>query len=95
MRWGSESDLGESTILLTKTTATQNDIALSYHRVRGLHFLQLFLRRLHMIRELKGYRLFLPSNGGLEQLVTNFSNSDFSFSVNSLTQMSQNQVMTR
>ena len=27
------------TILLTKTTAVQNDVALSYHRVRGLYFL--------------------------------------------------------
>ena len=25
-------------IVLTKTTATQNEAALSYHRVRGLHF---------------------------------------------------------
>ena len=28
-----------TTILLTKTTAAQNEIALSYHRVRGLYFL--------------------------------------------------------
>ena len=27
------------TVLLTKTTAAQNEIALSYHRVRGLYFL--------------------------------------------------------
>ena len=27
------------TILLTKTTAAQNEVALSYHRVRGLYFL--------------------------------------------------------
>ena len=27
------------TILLTKTTAAQNEAALSYHRVRGLYFL--------------------------------------------------------
>ena len=27
------------TILLIKTTAAQNEVALSYHRVRGLHFL--------------------------------------------------------
>ena len=26
-------------ILLTKTTALQNEVALSYHRVRGLYFL--------------------------------------------------------
>ena len=25
-------------ILLTKTTATRNEVALSYHRVRGLYF---------------------------------------------------------
>ena len=29
-------------ILLTKTTAAQNEIALSYHRVRGLYFLAVF-----------------------------------------------------
>ena len=28
-----------STILLTKITAVQNEVALSYHRVRGLYFL--------------------------------------------------------
>ena len=28
-----------STILLTKTTAAQNEVALSYHKVRGLYFL--------------------------------------------------------
>ena len=28
-----------NTILLTKTTAAQNEVALSYHRVRGLYFL--------------------------------------------------------
>ena len=27
------------TILLTKTTAAQNEVALSYHKVRGLYFL--------------------------------------------------------
>ena len=26
-------------ILLTKTTAAQNEVALSYHKVRGLYFL--------------------------------------------------------
>ena len=31
--------LQPSTILLTKTTATQNEVALSYHKVRGLYFL--------------------------------------------------------
>ena len=30
---------GRHPILLTKTTAAQNDVALSYHRVRGLYFL--------------------------------------------------------
>ena len=29
----------KSYILLTKTTAAQNEVALSYHRVRGLYFL--------------------------------------------------------
>ena len=31
--------LFEITILLIKTTATQNEVAHSYHRVRGLYFL--------------------------------------------------------
>ena len=30
-------------ICLTKTTATQNEDALSYHRVRGLYFTAVFL----------------------------------------------------
>ena len=29
----------KQTILLTKTTAAQNEVALSYHKVRGLYFL--------------------------------------------------------
>ena len=34
-------------ILLTKTTAAQNEGALSYHKVRGLHFLAVvFVRRI-------------------------------------------------
>ena len=28
--------------LLTKITATQNEVALSYHRVRGIYFLAVF-----------------------------------------------------
>ena len=32
-------DLQPLTILLTKTTAAQNEVALSYHKVRGVHFL--------------------------------------------------------
>ena len=31
--------LQPSTILLTKTTAAQNEVALSYHKVRGVYFL--------------------------------------------------------
>ena len=34
-------------ILLTKTTAAQNEVALSYHKVRGLYFLAVVLRRLY------------------------------------------------
>ena len=30
-------------LLLTKTTAAQNKVALSYHRVRGLYFLEVVL----------------------------------------------------
>ena len=30
-------------ILLTKTTAAQNEVALSYHKVRGLYFLAIVL----------------------------------------------------
>ena len=42
--WGGVANLksapdGRHPILLTKTTAAQNDVALSYHRVRGLYFL--------------------------------------------------------
>ena len=29
-------------ILLTKTTAAQNEVALSYHKVRGIYFLAVF-----------------------------------------------------
>ena len=37
-------------ILLTKTTATQNGVALSYHKVRGLYFLAVVLMRsIHII----------------------------------------------
>ena len=32
-------------ILLTKTTAAQNGVALSYHKVRGLYFLAVFFLR--------------------------------------------------
>ena len=31
--------MSQMTLLLTKTTAAQNEVALSYHRVRGLYFL--------------------------------------------------------
>ena len=34
-----------NTILLTKTTAAQNEVALSYHRVRGLYFLAVVFAR--------------------------------------------------
>ena len=33
------SELDEVNIPLTKTTAEQNEVALSYHRMRGLYFL--------------------------------------------------------
>ena len=33
-------------IRITKTTAAQNEVALSYHRLRGLYFLAVILRRL-------------------------------------------------
>ena len=32
-------DVIQHAILLTKTTAAQNEVALSYHEVRGLYFL--------------------------------------------------------
>ena len=32
-------------ILLTKTTAAQNGVALSYHKVRGLYFLAVVFMR--------------------------------------------------
>ena len=34
-----------STILLTKTTAPQNEVALSYRKVRGLYFLPVIFVR--------------------------------------------------
>ena len=37
-------------ILLTKTTAAQNEAALSYHRLRGLYFLAVvFVRRIYVL----------------------------------------------
>ena len=41
------------TILLTKTTAEQNEVALSYHIVGGLYFLAVVLRRLYTIYKLE------------------------------------------
>ena len=37
------SDVSYLNILLAKTTAAQNEAALSYHKVRGLQFLAVFL----------------------------------------------------
>ena len=37
--WGSTDIKVRAIIHLTKTTSAQNEIALSYHRVRGLYFL--------------------------------------------------------
>ena len=36
-----------ATILLTKLTPSKNEVALSYHRLRGLYFLAGVLRRLY------------------------------------------------
>ena len=37
-------------ILLAKTTAAQNDVALSYHKVRGLYFLAVvFVRSIKLL----------------------------------------------
>ena len=42
--------LQPSTILLTKTTAAQNEVALSYHKVRGLYFLAVvFVRSIYEV----------------------------------------------
>ena len=38
--------IDETSILPTKMSAAQNEFKLSYHRVRGLYFGRLFLRRL-------------------------------------------------
>ena len=37
------------TILLTKTAAAQNEAALSYHKVRGLYFLAVFVRSISIV----------------------------------------------
>ena len=40
----------KATIVLTKTTAAQNEVALSYRRVRGLYFLAVvFMRSINVI----------------------------------------------
>ena len=42
------------TILLTKTTAAQNEVALSYHTVRGLYFLAVvFVRSIYEVSNMK------------------------------------------
>ena len=46
--------LQPSTILLTKTTAEQNEVALSYHKVRGLYFLAIvFVRSIYEASNMK------------------------------------------
>ena len=45
--------LQPSTILLTKTV-TQNEVALSYHKVRGLYFLAVvFVRNIYEVSNMK------------------------------------------
>ena len=42
------------TILLTKTIAAQNEVALSYHKVRGLYFLAVvFVRSIYEVSNMK------------------------------------------
>ena len=44
------------TIVHTKTTAAKNEVALSYHRVRGLYFLAVvFVRSLYMYYKMFGH----------------------------------------
>ena len=57
-------------ILLTKTTATQNEVALSYHKMRGLYFLavvfvrSIVLALLEMLEYLKHCAHFLYTMRG-------------------------------
>ena len=41
-------------ILLTKTTAAQNEVALSYHRARGLYFLAVVFVATTVLRSIYG-----------------------------------------
>ena len=46
--------LQPSTLLLTKITATQNEVVLSYHKVRGLYFLAVvFMRSIYEVSNMK------------------------------------------
>ena len=49
-------------IYLTKITAAQNEVALSYHRVRVIYSLAIFLRQLRMV---------YPCNYQLRKLIKN------------------------
>ena len=43
----------KDSILLTKTTAAQNEVVLGYHRVRGLYFLAVIFAATMVIIEIK------------------------------------------
>ena len=46
--WFSYTDSDITLLLPTKTTATKNEVVLSYHRVRGLYFLAVFFCEQYM-----------------------------------------------
>ena len=60
-----------STILLRKTTAAQNEVALSYHKVRGLYFLAVVFEAtvIHMIRgiTLPVFVIILKTDGSTQR----------------------------
>ena len=55
------------TILLTKTTAAQNGVALSYRKLRRLYFLVVVVRRIGLTQGMKPY---CRHNSGMINIVT-------------------------
>ena len=58
-------------ILLTKTTAARNGVALSYHSVRGLHFLAVVFVRSIVRADILINRTFLPHISSSSYLLQN------------------------
>ena len=61
-------DKNVDSILLTKTTAGQNEVALSYHSVRGLYFLAVFVSTISVLYDIcllqEGVAPVILSNNG-------------------------------